>query len=183
MKTLVINGSPRIGDTSALVEILKQNLPGDVHILLPYYAKIKPCFDCRYCWENKGCVFKDDMAELFDNKYDNIIIASPIYCGGLPAPMVAVHQRLNFLYANKRFAKVENPKPKAKVGAIILVGGGSNEPNIPFTATEFSKSILKKINAKAPDENIIIYQNTDAMPATKNNETVEKVKALAKRLS
>jgi len=56
MKTLIINGSPRKkGDTASLINILKQELTGDIVEISAYRNNIKPCNDCRSCWKVKGC--------------------------------------------------------------------------------------------------------------------------------
>lgn len=82
MKTLIFNGSPRKnGDTMTLVNEFIKYLDGEYKIIDAYDSNIKPCIDCRYCWENKGCCQNDEMQKVYDyiQECDNILIASPIY--------------------------------------------------------------------------------------------------------
>mgnify|MGYP002509830204 CR=1 FL=1 len=67
MKTLIINGSPRIGgDTESLIDIIRKNLVGECRVLNTYRCNISPCMDCRYCWEKSGCAIEDEMQEIYD---------------------------------------------------------------------------------------------------------------------
>ena len=49
---------------------------------------------CGWCDENVGCVF-DDMDEFFADfeQADYIVITTPVYNGGVPAPLKAVVDR------------------------------------------------------------------------------------------
>lgn len=67
MKTLIINGSPRIqGDTESLIHIVKEGITGECKVLDAYRCNISPCVDCRYCWEHTGCAIHDEMQEIYD---------------------------------------------------------------------------------------------------------------------
>ena len=67
MKTLIMNGSPRInGNTASLLEIIKENIDGEYRIIDTYRCSISPCLDCRFCWENNGCIIDDEMQEIYD---------------------------------------------------------------------------------------------------------------------
>lgn len=108
MKALIFNGSPRKnGDTSYLVKILTKNLAGKVKIVMPYFDNIKPCVDCRYCWQNEGCIINDDMQEVF--KYlissDNIIIASPLYFSEITGELLSALSRLQTIWCAKFFRR------------------------------------------------------------------------------
>jgi len=66
MKTLILNGSPRLrGGTAFLISALKKRLDGEIVEVLAYLDRIEPCKDCRYCWENPGCVIQDDMQKVY----------------------------------------------------------------------------------------------------------------------
>lgn len=62
MKTLILNGSPRInGDTSSLINKITEEIAGGYRIVNAYRCNISPCLDCRYCWKNNGCAINDEM--------------------------------------------------------------------------------------------------------------------------
>ena len=62
LKTLIINGSPRInGDTASLLDVLKENIDGEYRVIDAYRCSISPCLDCRFCWENNGYDSTDDI--------------------------------------------------------------------------------------------------------------------------
>ena len=65
MKTLILNGSPRVhGDTVSLIDRLIKTLDGECRVVDAYRSNISPCLDCRYCWRNKGCAIQDEMQEV-----------------------------------------------------------------------------------------------------------------------
>ncbi len=77
------------------------------------------CRHCDYCRENKECAFKDDMYELYPLLKDSkgIVIASPVYNGGVSAQTKAVMDRCRALgVADRNFFRY-------KVGMAIAVGG------------------------------------------------------------
>jgi multimeric flavodoxin WrbA len=77
------------------------------------------CTHCDYCLKNKGCVFKDDVTEVYDlfEKADGIIFATPVYNGGVSAQTKAVIDRCRALVAaDRNFFR-------RKVGMAIAVGG------------------------------------------------------------
>ena len=126
MKTLILNGSPRTnGDTSSLIDIFTEKIGSEYKIVDAYRCNISPCIDCRYCWENSGCVIDDEMQDVY--KYiqdcDNILIASPLYFSELTGKLLDVGSRLQ-TYFGARFFRKEEPIMKSKKGAVILVGGG-----------------------------------------------------------
>ena len=80
MKTLILNGSPRVnGDTASLIRTVTEGLLGEHKVLDTYRCDISPCVDCRYCREHPGCAIQDEMQEIYDyiQQCDNILIASP----------------------------------------------------------------------------------------------------------
>ena len=74
---------------------------------------------CDYCLKNKGCTIKDDMEEVYGlfSEAEGIVIATPVYNGGLSAQVKAVMDRCRALVARDRNFF------KQKVGMAIAVGG------------------------------------------------------------
>lgn len=81
--------------------------------------KLGFCTHCDYCLKNKGCVIKDDMEEVYSlfSEAEGIVIATPVYNGGLSAQIKAVMDRCRALVAGDRNFF------KQKVGMAIAVGG------------------------------------------------------------
>lgn len=126
MKTLIFNGSPRPeGDTAGLLRLLTPRLPGEVLRVDAYRCGVSPCVDCRFCWTHPGCAIQDEMQEIYEiiRSCDGIIIASPVYFSELPGKLLDVASRLQTFFCARAF-RGETPIPKAKRGAVILVGGG-----------------------------------------------------------
>ena len=77
------------------------------------------CKHCDYCLKNKECVIKDDMRTLYPLLKDarGIIIATPVYNGGISAQIKAIMDRCRAATASDRDFFMY------KVGVAIAVGG------------------------------------------------------------
>jgi multimeric flavodoxin WrbA len=80
---------------------------------------INPCKHCDYCMRNKECIVKDDMQDLYPLiiAAEGIIMATPVYNGGLSAQLKAVMDRCRALGA------IDFDFMRFKVGMAIAVGG------------------------------------------------------------
>jgi len=80
---------------------------------------IGPCRHCDYCLKNKECVIKDDMYKLYPLLKDakGIIIATPVYNGGISGQTKIVMDRCRALVAS------DYDLFKHKIGMAIAVGG------------------------------------------------------------
>ncbi|MGC9517265.1 MAG: flavodoxin family protein [Methanomicrobiales archaeon] len=80
---------------------------------------ISPCRHCDYCLRNKECIMKDDMYDVYSLLKDakGIIIASPMYNGGISAQTKAIMDRCRALGA------ADYDFLRYKVGMGISVGG------------------------------------------------------------
>lgn len=84
--------------------------------------QIDYCTHCDYCLTNKACVIQDDMQELYVllNQAKGIIVASPVYNGGVSAQIKSVMDRCRAaVAADKNFFR-------GKIGMGIAVGGDRN---------------------------------------------------------
>lgn len=177
MKTLIINGSPRTnGDTSSLLRILIDRLSGDFRIIDCYRANIAACVDCRKCRETPECSIKDDMQEIYSyiEDCDNIIIASPIYFSELTGRLLDAASRFQMYYSAKSFQQ-KAPHIKPKKGLVILVGGGSGNPQ---KAYETAVCLLHQVNT-ADIFPLICSHNTDITPADKDEKVLRELYSAA----
>lgn len=117
-----ICGSPRKQATEYILTealILLNELGFETKFFTVRGKDIKFCSHCDYCLKNQGCVIRDDMDELYPLLRDakGIIIATPVYNGGVSAQIKSVMDRCRALAASKKNMF------KYKVGAAIAVGG------------------------------------------------------------
>ena len=81
--------------------------------------RIEFCRHCDYCLKNRECVAKDDMFKLYPllRVARGIIVATPVYNGGVTAQIKAIMDRCRALVAS-------DPSVfRHKVGSAIAVGG------------------------------------------------------------
>ena len=160
---LIFFGSPRINGSTA--KIVKQliNLGREYFnfkIVNSYKSSIKPCCDCGYCKIHNKCKFKDfDCLNLLIKKSEAIILASPVYNFGFPAPLKLILDRFQvYFYTKKKYSK-HGPKKNEKKALLILTSGRKKESsgiNAVYLQAKFS---LKSINAKIIKT--ICFDNTD----------------------
>ena len=170
MKTLILNGSPRInGDTESLIHIFTKNILGEYKIVNAYRCNISPCVDCRYCWNNCGCAIEDEMQEVYNyiQECDNILIASPIYFSELTGKLLDVGSRLQ-TYFCARFFRKEEPVQKTKRGAVVLVGGGDGHLD---KAYETASTLLHHMNCYNIHE-VVFSHDTNDRPAVDDEQAV-----------
>lgn len=137
------------------------------------------CIDCRQCWKKKSCVIKDDMIKIYNDDFDTVVIASPLYMSNLTGPLVSLASRFQAYYAAKRFLN-DSINIKIKLGVLIIVGGGDGGPQ---QAIKLAKWMFKKMNAEIKDENIILSLNTDEIQAKEDNQSLDKIKEIAYRIN
>jgi len=180
MKTLIINGSPRKnGDTMTLIDEFQKHLQGDIKIKNTYLSSVRPCSDCRYCWEHSVCAINDEMQNVYKliDEADNIIIASPIYFSELSGSLLQFASRLQYFWASKykRYEAVLCEKKRS--GIVILVGGGDGNAEQPLKT---AKILLRLMGATFIDS--MLSHNTDKIPSKDDIDALIKVREIAKQL-
>ncbi len=77
------------------------------------------CQHCDYCFRNRECKLKDDMFTLYPllKETKGLVIATPVYNGGISAQVKAIMDRCRALFAFDKNAL------KHKIGMAIAVGG------------------------------------------------------------
>jgi multimeric flavodoxin WrbA len=81
--------------------------------------KIGFCTHCDYCLKGDGCVIDDDVQGLYPilREAEALVMATPVYNGGVTAQMKAVMDRTRALLAQDRDAL------RGKPGIAIAIGG------------------------------------------------------------
>jgi len=117
-----ICGSPRNGATEhVLKEALNmlEMMGFNTEFFTVRGKNIGFCTHCDHCLAHKECIIKDDMNTVYSllKEAEGIIIATPVYNGGISAQTKALMDRCRALLA-------ANPKVfKYKIGMAIAVGG------------------------------------------------------------
>jgi multimeric flavodoxin WrbA len=119
---LGICGSPRKQATDyVLREAL--NMLEERNFETEFYSvrgkNISPCRNCDYCIREGECIMKDDMYDIYPliSEAKGLIMATPVYNGGLSAQLKSVMDRCRALGA------VDFDFMRYKVGMAIAVGG------------------------------------------------------------
>lgn len=175
MKVLILNGSPhKNGDTAFILAKIKERIPKNVYIeeIIAYNENIHPCIDCRYCWKKEGCSINDRMTDIWEDDYDVIIVASPVYMFNLTPPLFSIVTRLNMKWCNNYFLGKDIALKKKK-GILVLTGGGVGAPN---HAIDSAKLIFEFLNADFDVEKDYIYSlNTNNIPASKDSNILLQI--------
>jgi multimeric flavodoxin WrbA len=101
----------------------------DVEILRAYRSNVDPCIACDGCNEDSvGCdVGGDGWAPIEDSlrSADILLLSSPVYFMGLPAPVKAIVDRLQALWWHReRGGQVAtNQGPFRRAGLILVAAG------------------------------------------------------------
>lgn len=180
MKTLIINASPRKnGNTAFLVNELKRYLKGELAEISAYYDGIAPCIACDYCRQNGQCSIHDKMDIIYEDDFDNIVIASPVHMSNLSAPLVSISSRLQVYYNSKRFLN-NKINLRKKEGVLILTGGGDGSADCAVKSAEI---MFKLLNAAHSAQNNVFSLNTDKLPASEDAEAIKKIKETAEAIN
>jgi len=122
MKIIGVCGSPRKQATEHVLnkalEMLKE-AGFETEFFTVRGKKIGFCTHCDHCLKHKECNIKDDMQQLYSllKQAKGIVIATPVYNGGISAQTKTIMDRCRALLA-------ENPKVfRNKVGMAIAIGG------------------------------------------------------------
>ena len=121
MNILVINGSPHVKGTSAL--LMEEFIRGahEIHVFHAAREDVHPCIACDTCRKTgNGCVFKDGMEKLNPMLADAelVVFVTPLYYFGMSAQIKAVFDRF---YANNTALREQQKK------TIVLATCGDTE--------------------------------------------------------
>ena len=121
MKILVLNGSPRKGNSVAAIHAFMEGAAKkhEVEVVDTYQLKVSPCMGCGACECYKGCVAKDDSNAIVDKMVaaDMIVFVSPVYWWGITAQMKLV--------IDKCYCR--GLQLKGKKAGVIIVGGSPTD--------------------------------------------------------
>ncbi len=124
MKRMIVGicGSPRNGATEYILKEALDMLETrgfKTEFFTVRNKKIGFCTHCDHCLTHKECIIKDDMHTVYKllKQASGIILATPVYNGGISAQTKAIMDRCRALLAADINAL------KYKIGIAITVGG------------------------------------------------------------
>ncbi|MBR2423025.1 MAG: flavodoxin family protein [Oscillospiraceae bacterium] len=180
MKTLLINGSPRPnGNTVALIRELKAHLEGEIVEISAFYSGIAPCIDCRGCWKTAQCVIHDGMDVIYEDDFDNVVIASPVYYGTLPGSVLSLMSRLQPWHVATHFLKKPLTQKPKKAAAILTAGGKGNAEKAHMHLNAF----FRMLNARGFREHTACSPDTDTIPADRDDNAKKQAAEIARWLN
>ncbi len=143
MKIVILNGSPRKGNTR---DLLKAFMDGAKDAEIDYYnlheTKVAPCEACNSCTESKGkCKHNDATNEILSNIHNAnaIVFGSPVYWWGVTAQLKAMIDKMYaFNYQNYQL-------PHKRVGLIMVGGMETNAVQYQLISSQF-KCICEFLN-------------------------------------
>ncbi len=125
MKVVAVNGSPRKkGNTHDMLEAAAGELRAEgikVEFVSLAEHEVKPCSGCEKCYKKAwDCSIEDDGIAVLKKmaSADGVLVASPVYFGGVTAQLKALIDRSVMAYTNTEF--------KDKVAGGLSVGGGKH---------------------------------------------------------
>jgi multimeric flavodoxin WrbA len=148
VKVLGIAGSPRRGGNTdiALAEFLKgaASKGAETETVVLQNLKFSTCLHCDSCVKTGKCRLQDDMQAIYEKlaQADVIALASPVHFAGMTAPLKAMIDRCQCLWARKYVLKVPPlPPVKKRKGFFIMIAGtrfkNMFEPSIVVVKTFF----------------------------------------------
>ena len=93
MKAVLLNGSPREGNSYTALAALKKGFAHIEDLVIEEIAagdvSVSPCLACEVCHDSGMCVFDDDTNEIMDDivSADVIVFATPVYWWGITAQL------------------------------------------------------------------------------------------------
>ena len=174
MKILILNGSPRQGNTVTAIEALKKGIASnhEVEVINTYDLKIEPCKACGACGCQGDCIDNDDTNAIVDKVLtaDLIVFASPVYWCGISGQLKLV--------LDKFYAK-HNLLQKKKTACIITGAEPVSHPLYDAIMRQFEyneeylewESVFKKA-----------YSAGEAGDLAANKVALEELEALGETL-
>ena len=136
MKAILLNGSPRQGNTRTAVAALNRGFQNvhnlEIREIDVAEAEVSPCIACEGCGEEGRCVFDDDTNEIVGAvaEADVVIFATPVYWWGMTAQMKAVIDKF-YSQVGKLQAR------KKKVGVVVIGEAAQDDPQYEIIPKQF----------------------------------------------
>lgn len=181
-RILVLFGSPHRGGTTA--RLLREFLEpfgnsAEVRTVRAYESAVGPCVGCGFCTRAEGCCFRDDFdgIDALLRRADLLVVATPVYALGVPAPLKAIVDRMQ-RYFSARFSLGINPPIAKHRPAVLLVTCGSGSEQGAQLISRQLKLVFSVMNTSLLPE--IVWEGTDLEGGEKTFPAArERARALA----
>jgi multimeric flavodoxin WrbA len=164
-EVFVLLGSPRRdGYTARMLDYFFRRMDGAgtkerANIFNAYKANIKPCIHCGHCKKIRGCIYDDFIpVERGLENADILIVASPVYVMGFPAPLKAVLDRTQQYFEAKFSHGVEKPIKKHKAALFFASYGSADGSGVAMMEKQL-ELVFRVMNANLVAT--VVSPNTD----------------------
>jgi multimeric flavodoxin WrbA len=144
------------GETTGNAKNVKENSL----VFDAYKENIKPCVHCGHCKTARGCVYGDFAAvERGLREADILVVASPVYVLGFPAPLKAIFDRTQQYFEAKFSAGVKMPIQKRKAALFLASFGSTDGIGVQMMESQL-RVAFKLMNAELVET--VTSPNTDS---------------------
>ena len=175
MKILAISGSPRDGNTDAILKKLlngAKSAGASIELVKLREKDIKECDGCLYCDKANACKIQDGMQQLLGKmrQVDVIVLGTPSYFDNVTGTMKKFMDRTNPFY---QIYPLKNKKMAA-----VIVGGQSIEKQEIVLQTMKKFAEFQKMQYAGE----VIAEAEKAREVLQNEEVMQKCFEFGKRL-
>ncbi|MDR1256360.1 MAG: flavodoxin family protein [Spirochaetaceae bacterium] len=164
-EVFVLFGSPRRnGYTANMLDYFFSSMGGaeakaQANIFNAYKANIKPCIHCGHCKKIRGCIYDDFIpVERGLESASVLIVASPVYVLGFPAPLKAVLDRAQQYFEAKFSLGIEKPVTKHKAALLFASYGSADGSGVTIMEKQLGL-VFRVMNANLVST--VVSPNTD----------------------
>jgi len=161
VKVLGIAGSPRRkGNTDILLAELLEGAEcsgAETQTIVLPNLKFSTCVHCDSCLKDGKCRIQDDMQKIYDKlaEADVIVMASPVQFAGITAPMKAMIDRCQCLWARKYVLKIPPLSPPKKRKGFFISVAGTRLKNMFSPSTAVIRTFFHVINVEYSGELLV----------------------------
>ena len=188
MKVLGIAGSPRKnGNTDMLLAEFMRGAASkgaETKTVFLRDLQVSTCQHCDACLKAGICKIKDDMQGIYVDfqEADVIVLASPVQFTGVTAPMKAMIDRTQSLWAKKYVLKVPPLGDRRERKGFFISTGGRKVPNLFDPMLVMIKTFFRIIDVKYAGE--LLFSGIDEKGAiAKHPDALRQAFEVGQRLA
>ena len=136
MKVLILNGSPREGNTCVAANAMKKGMEQaggfEVKEIKAADVAVSACIACGACSCDSKCVFDDDSNDVMDaiEVADAVIFATPVYWWGMTSQLKLIVDKMYSRYMKGSFTQ-------KKVGVVVIGEADQDDPQYEIIPKQF----------------------------------------------